>query len=703
MKQPEAMTEGTASARVHRRPSVRTARWLAWSLWALSVVLVALSGVLLALSFSAAGGSPYWLTNIVAALALSTVGALVASRRPMNSIGWLFGASGLLYAVMVFAGEYGTYALVADAGSLPGGVVAVWLGSWLYVFAANLFLYSFLLFPDGRLPSPRWRVVAWLAALTICLDSASLALAPGPLDNFPAVENPFGFERAAGLLSFVETLSIPFLVATLLAPVAALFVRFRRARGEERQQIKWVAFAATILPAAIVAVTVWPDLDPTVAGRALFLIAFLAIPAAIGIAILKHRLYDIDLIINRTLVFGALTASVVVLYVLVVGYLGAIFRVEDNLLVSLTATALVAVIFAPLRERLQKAVNRLMYGERNDPYAVLSRLGHRVEATFAPDAVLPAIVETVAQALKLPYAAVTLKQKEGFQITAEHGTPAGEPVVLPLVYGSETVGQLVLAPRAPNEAFTKSDLRLLEDLARQVGVAVHAVRLTADLQRSRERLVTAREEERRRLRRDLHDGVGPQLAALMLKLETARSKLAHDPAADPLLVDLAERIRDVVADVRRAVYDLRPPALDELGLVPALREGAEQYGHNGLRISVDVPEDGLPPLPAAVEVAVYRISQEAMTNVARHAEARNCAVRIALNEPAGTLRLEVSDDGRGLEGAVEKAKGVGLASMRERAEELGGTFAVESTPAGGARVSAWLPYSSSDGTHDPEE
>lgn len=219
--------------------------------------------------------------------------------------------------------------------------------------------------------------------------------------------------------------------------------------------------------------------------------------------------------------------------------------------------------------------------------------------------------------------------------------------MLPLTYQREPEGQLVLAPRSPDETFSSPDKRLLDDLARQAGVVAHAVRLTADLQRSRERLVTTREEERRGLRRDLHDGVGPQLAALTLRLETARNRLAHDPETRDLLADLSQRARNAVADIRRSVYALRPPALDELGLVSALRETAAQYGHSGLSISVDAPES-LPLLPAAVEVAAYRIAQEAATNVARHAGARNCAVRVSLDGEAEVMRLEVVDDGRGI-------------------------------------------------------
>jgi len=232
---------------------------------------------------------------------------------------------------------------------------------------------------------------------------------------------------------------------------------------------------------------------------------------------------------------------------------------------------------------------------------------------------------------------------------------------------------------------------LLEDLAPQVGVAVHAVRLTADLQRSREQLVLAREEERRRLRRDLHDGLGPQLAGLALKLETLRNRLHGDPLADSLLADLAKQTQNATADIRHLVYELRPPTLDELGLVMALREGVTQFsqqGCNDLNITFEAPES-LPPLPAAVEVAVYRITQEALTNVIRHAEAHNCHVHLRLDESAGLLCLEVQDDGKGVH--KKRRTGVGLNSMRERAEELGGTLTITPAPNGGTGLVACLP------------
>jgi signal transduction histidine kinase len=316
--------------------------------------------------------------------------------------------------------------------------------------------------------------------------------------------------------------------------------------------------------------------------------------------------------------------------------------------------------------------------------------------------VLQTIVDTVAQALKLPYAAIRLERDGEFVTAAEHGTPTGDVVVRPLTYQSERVGQLLLAPRAPGEEFTPSDWRLLNDLALQAGVAVYDARLTADLQRSRQRLITAREEERRRLRRNLHDGLAPTLASLAHKHDAARDLLVEDPvAADALLNELKAKTRETISDIRRLVYDLRPPALDQLGLISAIREQAANHGlrteertnnTNGITFSIEAPEH-LPPLPAAVEVAAYRIAQEALTNVARHAQAaRTCSARLSLDNDE--LRLEIVDDGAGL--PTDCRAGVGLISMRERAAELGGTCVVVPALSGGTRVTAHLPLSNSE-------
>jgi signal transduction histidine kinase len=391
--------------------------------------------------------------------------------------------------------------------------------------------------------------------------------------------------------------------------------------------------------------------------------------------------------VRRPLLYGTLTVSLVIGYVLVVGSIGVLLQqIRVALILSLLLIGLAAILFQPLRERIQQAVNRLVYGERDNPYAVLARLGRHMESTLAPETVLPTIVETIARSLKLPYAAIVLKQEEEVTVAAAYGSPMEPQQRFPLVYQAEQLGELVLSPRSSGEFLTPADQRLLHDLAPQIGVALNAVRLTVDLQRSRERLVTAREEERRRLRRDLHDGLGPQLASQTLTLTAARKLLRQDPdAAEALLADATAHVQEAITDIRRLVYALRPPALDDLGLIAALSEQIAQYRASGVSITLEAPEK-LPELPAAVEVACYRITQEALTNVVRHAHARICLVRLELDE---VCTLEITDDGIGLPASCRS--GVGFSSMHERAEELGGTCVIESRATGGTRVFAHLP------------
>lgn len=477
-----------------------------------------------------------------------------------------------------------------------------------------------------------------------------------------------------------------FLSLTLIA----LVWQYRRnTTGASRRQIRWVVLAGLLCGGGGLLLYILPGVlglqgvGPNTAG-----LMVLAFPIAISIAILRDNLFDIDTLINRTLVYGTLTLSTILLYTLIVGYLGNLLQVRQTTLLAFLATGVIAVIFQPLRERLQRLVNRWMYGERDDPYAVLARMSQRIEGVVAPERVLPTIVETIAQALKLPYVAIWWREQEKLVEAISYGLKpsGGEEKRYQLVFQGESIGELVLASRSSDEPFTTAEDRLLGDLARQAGAAVHNVRLTSDLIQARQRLVTAREEERRRIRRDLHDGLGPQLASLTLQIDAARNVLASNPQqADAKLERLKEQTKNALAEIRRIAYDLRPPALDELGLLSALREAITAYEASGVRIAFHSPQE-LPPLPAAVEVAVYRIVTEALTNVVRHARATNCVVRLGLKNG---LEMEILDDGGGFRS--EARAGVGLNSMRERAIELGGQCTIESQPAGGTRVYARLP------------
>jgi len=659
----------------------RAATGVAWVLVGLAATLVALALLLDAANGFVPAGDRW--ANASLALGFPIVGALIARRHPRHPIAWVFLVAGMGGALALFAYGYAQYTLVTRPGALPGGTAMAWLSAWVWVLGLTpMVTFGLLLFPDGRLPSARWRPLVWLAAAAVVLPALANALMPGPLVNHPVAHNSLGIPHAQAILTSAAQLGLACFVVAALGSVASVVVRYRRSRGEQRQQLKWLAYAVVVFLVA----NVLPLPGPLVTVIVLSAAALL-VPIAVGIAILKHRLYDIDLVINRSLVYAALSACVVGVYVAVVGLFGSLIGERMRLAASLVATGLVAVGFAPLRERLQQAVNRLLYGQRDDPYAVVSALGHRLEATVAPEAVLPSVVEALAGALKLPYVAIQLAGED--RPAASHGRLRGEPVSFPLVHQGEVVGQLTVGPRTPGEALAVADRRLLEDLAGQVGVAVHAVRLTADLQRSRQRLVSAREEERRRLRRDLHDGLGSALAGLALQAGTARAVLGTDPtAADAQLAKLEGGIQALLADIRRLVYALRPPALDELGLVGALRQQAASFAtapDAPLQVQVDATDD-LPPLPAAVEVAAYRIATEAITNVSRHAQARTCTIRLVLD---GSLELEVRDDGAGLPAGYQA--GIGLASMRERAAELGGSCTIQPGPAGGTRVLAHFP------------
>ncbi|MGK2850424.1 MAG: sensor histidine kinase [Candidatus Limnocylindrales bacterium] len=419
----------------------------------------------------------------------------------------------------------------------------------------------------------------------------------------------------------------------------------------------------------------------------------LPIPATIGWAIVHDRLFDIDVAIRRTLVYGPLTLGVIAAYLVAVAALTAALGPQEYA-VSLLATGLAAVVALPLRDGLQRTVERLLYGERSQPVEVMRRLGMRLEVAADPARAFPAVAETLAEALRLPYVALEVTDESGeTSLVAEHG--ARQPAVhtVELIHGGEPVGRLVLGLRSGEPAFEPSELALLGDLARQAGSAVHAQRLRDDLARSRARLVAAREEERRRLRRDLHDGLGPALAAVAMRAEAASTLLPDRPDDARRHVEvIGDEIRTVMGDLRRLVDGLRPPSLDQLGLAGSIRERIDRIAATdregaGLEVTLIARPDPLPELPAAVEVAAYRIAVEALTNALRHAQAQTCVIRLTA---ADSLTMEVEDDGIGLP-AMARPTGTGLESMRERAAEVGGTVSVEAARPRGTIVRAELP------------
>jgi signal transduction histidine kinase len=622
--------------------------------------------------------------DLVITLLFLSVGALIIWHKSAEVMG-LF-----VSLLLITFGSFG----VSDVHTvvIPPGIAGLIL-LVLVILQWSALGILFYTFPDGRFV-PRW---SWLLTSLFVIQFVFYAFVPYPynMNNWP----PLLYELKEVVIGG--------------SAIGTQIYRYRRVASPlQRLQIKWFAFGFAItlalsigqglLPLVIPSLSrpdSWYQLLGPVSQQALF---YAPIPLGIGIALLRYRLWDIDILINRTLVYTLLTASTLGLYVLVVFGASALLRTHNDLFFSLLATALIAVLFQPLRQQLQLGVNRLLYGERNEPYRVLSRLGQRLQETLPADTLLLTIVETVAHALKLPYVALTWKQDapsfgpEGMTPLASFGThPHGSATIrVSLLHQGKHLGDLLLSPRQRGEDLTPADLRLVRDLAPQIAMALHSTllltelqQLTVDLQRSRERLVTAREEERRRLRRDLHDGLGPQLSSQTLTLSAIKKVLRQDPeTAEHLLNDAIVHAQEAVSDIRRLVYALRPPALDDLGLRAALEEQINQYRTSGVVLMLDAPET-LPPLPAAIEMACYRIVQEALTNVVRHAHATCATVHLKLQE--ALMVVEVKDNGQGLPPGVRS--GVGLSSLRERAEELGGTCLIETLPQGGTRVSARLP------------
>jgi len=649
----------------------------------LAALAIGLVGLAMALHARSGGyGNLRWAFEAVYACGFVALGLLVAHYRPGNALGPLFALLGLGTAFTAAGSEYAYLALTGEP-TLPGATWVLWVASWSWAWLFPVLACVYYLAPSMRLASPRWRGPFAYSLLATSTLSLAIALHPGSMmgDERGAVlatlTNPITGPTEGGVLSVWFALAYPLMaIGMTLAGVAAV-LRYRASEGEQRRQLRFlVAGAATFPVIMIFGLGVPAPVGPLVA----YAISTVDL-VVIAEALLHRRWFGIDVVVNRSLVYGTLTIVVVALY-------GAVVSGVDAVLpggASLVGAVVSAVLFAPLRSRMQAGVDRLMYGDRRDPYLAITRLGHRLESSLAPDQVLPVVVATIAESLRLPFASIDTTDIDGNRLTAtwgERGAADLEQIDLP--FGGEVEGSLAVEPRNGEAALGEEDRRLLADLARQVGVAVHAVAMGAALQRSREELVGALEEERRRMRRDLHDGLGPALTGVTLQLDVLVNVIHADPAAAAAMAtELRKEVKDAIAEIRRIVNDLRPPALDELGLLGALREHAGRLGRDMI---MAIEADDLPTLPAAVEVAGYRIATEAMTNVARHSGAHICTVRVTCG---GSLDLCIEDDGLG---ATESwTPGVGLRSMQTRAAELGGSFTVGAAPSGGGVVRATIP------------
>jgi signal transduction histidine kinase len=605
------------------------------------------------------GGEPQW-PDVIPTIVWTATGAVLLWLRPRNAVGALALFVGACQAVSQAASAYGMYGLGIADPRWPAAQWVAFLGAPLWV-PGLLPLISVLLaiYPEGRLPGPRWRLpvgmtVLGITMLTVSMISGYNDVAPGP--------PPVVFEIPEPILMVFAGVTVVSFVGGTLAIWVMSAVRLLHARSPERQQLAWLLCA--VIPFFLFGLFSPWELAIHVFG--------LAVPVAIAVGVLRFHLLGIEVVLRRGLVYGALTATVIGVYLLVTAMAGS--RLDRGPLPGVVAAGLVAVGLTPLRERVQRGVDRLVYGDRRDPMRAVTRFGDSVAAAGEPEDLLPTVLTTVTNAVHAPGAAVL--SPDG-RVLAQQGSHV-EGAILPLRVSGRDVGMLRVSARSPREPFTEGDLRLLAALAPQVAVVVRALDLAEALESERDRVVAATRVERDRLRRDLHDGLGPSLAGVSLGLQAMDTALAvgDEPVARDLLGRVRTETDTAVLEVRRILDDLRPAALDAASLGAAMQRHADAVAA-GVPVELDVAA-GLPPLPRNVETAAYRIAQEALTNVIRHASATRA--RLALATSDNVLRVEVSDDGHGF--ATDRAQGVGLASMRHRAETLGGTLKVTSSEAG---------------------
>ncbi len=619
--------------------------------------------------------------DLTVGLLFPAAGVLVIRREARNAVGWVL-LSGGLVAISALSHQWAHHAAVVGTESLPLVPVAVWLAAWTFTpyFLQTTLLP--LLFPDGTLPSPRWRKLVVAVIAVVALGTLAAAFRPDPNVEDLGFANPLGIGPPSALPLFAATMIVASFGSLLgAAPVClvALVLRQRRATGPERAQLQWLMLGfVTSFGFLLSGVVVAPG--GTGAGELRLALAFAAIPVAIAVAVVRHGLFEVEIVVNRAIVYGMLTAAGLAGYAGGLAAVGRWIPEGDAAPVMAAAAAFVAAL---ARGRVQDWVSARLFGARKDPYAVVERVGARVEATSRPADALAGLTEALRDALALPFVAVE-PDVEGAP-GATSGTPVAGVEEFPAVVGGREVARLQVGHRYRGEQFRAEERAALADVARRAGTAIQAAVLAADLQASRERILASAEEERRRIRRDLHDGLGPALAGMALQLDGVVSRLTDHDDLSSRAGRLRDQLASAVREVRRIVDGLRPAAVDELGLAEALRLLATADGAAPV-VDVDVP-DAMPLLPAAVEVAAYRIAAEALANALRHSGARYCCITVRTD--AANVLVEVDDDGRGFGAGV--VSGVGLQSMHERAAEVGGKVEVRSEPGSGTRVQALLP------------
>jgi signal transduction histidine kinase len=650
------------------------------------------------------------------------VGAFLVWRVPRNTIGWILLVLAATATLEQFATEYAYLALLRQPGRWPLGEFAAWAGYWLFAPGQWTVPLVLLLFPTGRPLSPRWRWVVGAAVVLAALNTMGWMLLPTSAapagSNPPPFSNPTGQPFMADLAPVVFATSGPAIVAFALLGILSTALRYHRSDADGRHQLKWFLYTGPLLAIGFAVGFFTPNstgpapVTPIeVINTLLTVVGTVAVPVAIAIAILKYRLYDIDVIISRTLVYGSLAALITGVYVGIAVGMGELVGSggKPNLGLSILATAIVALGFQPARERLQRVANRLVYGKRATPYQVLSEFSSHVAGSYAADEVLPRMARVLQEGTAADLATVWLRGGDALHVAAEfpprdHAAPISAAVVvdgvLPGLPGvtravevrhqGELLGALSVLKRR-GETLTPVEEKLLGDLAHQAGLVLKNVRLSADLQRrldelraSRQRLVSAQDAERRRLERNLHDGAQQHLVALKVKIGLAEMLAAKDPdKASATIAQLKHDTDEALETLRDLARGIYPPLLAEKGLATALESQARKA-----TLPVSVEAEGLTRYPQEVEATVYFCVLEALQNVQKYAHASHATVR--LHEVSGALQFEVEDDGRGFD-TDHVQRGSGLTNMMDRADAAGGSLTITSRPGRGCTLSAELP------------
>jgi signal transduction histidine kinase len=628
--------------------------------------------------------------QVIVTVPLVIVSLLLTSRRPDNPIGWLLGIAAGLAGLQLAAEGWAVHVLLGGYDG-PAGEAAAWLQNWLWVpLVMCIAVFVVGLFPDGRLPSRRWRWLIPGGLLAIAMGSAGQALKPGPLENFSLIDNPYPLGGLSA--DAAESLFSPMLLV-ILAAAASLVVRFRRSHGHERQQIKVVAFAGVLTGLAMVANGVVEGVvgagETTGAlnktAQIFTIVGLTSVPVAAGIAVLRYGLFEIDVVINKTLVYAALAAFITVVYAGLVAGVGALIGDRSNLAMSMAAAAVVAVGFQPARTRAQRFANRLVYGERASPYEVLSSFSARLGETLAGEELLQRMARLLGEGTGAAHAEVRVLVGGKLQPAATWGDPvATDDLVVPVSHHDEELGALAVTKQR-GEPLTAGDEKLVRDLASQAGLVLRNVALIADLRASRQRLVAAQDEERRRLERNLHDGAQQQLVALKVQLGVARLLAEREGATNAAgvleqLATEADEALNTLRDLARGIY---PPLLAAEGLAAALGSQAQKAP-----IDTTVDAEGVGRYPPDVEATVYFCCLEALQNIGKYASASQATIR--LQDAGDGLVFTVSDDGRGFD-VASTAKGAGLQNMADRLDAVGGGLRIESQPGGGTAVTGSIP------------